>query len=710
MAAMSTTLARAAVLGGALALVASVGAAPAHAATAGPGCDASRAGVVDHHAGARPASRRAHRALVRCVMKPGFKLTESNLVVDPDGTVFVGMTASGGTDVIASRNDGRTWARAGRTGQDSAGMGWLDRDPASGRLFASSLFVSAAGGGPCTLDNAVPTPSRITSINPHTVFSDAFSYSDDHGRTWKTSKDQLCNGGDWGKTFLGPAATPADRATLARRGLRNVIYHCMGATIEVTRTCWRSLDDGVTFSRLPGSAASQFPTLGTTRLSGECAGDPAQLPGASPFNFPDPHFLMGNGVVAPDGTILIPGNACGRIIVAISRDDGETWTARPIPVAKGRGWYPHDGIDGYVVPTNGGLPGVRPQQTFKHVYGEAAMSALYSQQFGMDRDGRIYFTWVDPRGDKPMLSVSTDQAASWTKPVMIAPAGVRYAATSAIAVDKPGRVAIAYFGTRDGATYDGFLTTTDQALKPDPEFQSMQVSPHDVLQPNGVAEPTEYLGVGFDPHGTPWASYPRDTCRIDPASPATQCDSELTYTNERFDGVVARLADPALTGCLNGRAGARGKRLGPGVLGRTRRRQRKAFRGKRLHTRRGMDRYCASPAGSYRIGYATRRLERTLSHATRRRIHGRAVLILTSSRRYRVHGIAPGTSVKRLRRALRGERRIRVGRNVWYLTRTRRVACVYKTRGGRVTAVGVADRRLAGGRDRQRRLLRAWQL
>src|SRR5205814_1821153 len=81
---------------------------------------------------------------------------------------------------------------------------------------------------------------------------------------------------------------------------------------------------------------------------------------------------------------------------------------------------------------------------------------------------------------------------------------------------------------------------------------------------------------------------------------------------------------PRVAGCVNSRGGARGTRLGPARLGRSRRLQRRAFRGKRLKSRRGMDRYCAAGGGSFRIGYPTARLARRERRAAR----GGALIIL----------------------------------------------------------------------------------
>ena len=103
----------------------------------------------------------------------------------------------------------------------------------------------------------------------------------------------------------------------------------------------------------------------------------------------------------------------------------------------------------------------------------------------------------------------------------------------------------------------------------------------------------------------------------------------------------------------------------------------------------------ARPAeGSFRIGYR----------------RGRVVLVLTSNRSFSLGGIRSGADVRTLRARLRDERRIRVGRNVWYLERGPAATLVYKTRGRRVLDVGIADRRLTRGVGASKRFLRSWEL
>jgi len=163
-------------------------------------------------------------------------------------------------------------------------------------------------------------------------------------------------------------------------------------------------------------------------------------------------------------------------------------------------------------------------------------------------------------------------------------------------------------------------------------------------------------------------------------------------------------------GCVNARRGVRGKRLGPARLGRTRKRQRRLLRGARLRSRRGLDRYCASGGGAFRIGYPTRRLLSGFARGAQRRVRNRVVLVLTSSRRFAVRGVRPGVRERAARRRLRGARRHRVGRNTWYVASGKETRLLVQVRRRRVRAVGVASKRLSRGRAGARRFLRAWEL
>lgn len=163
-------------------------------------------------------------------------------------------------------------------------------------------------------------------------------------------------------------------------------------------------------------------------------------------------------------------------------------------------------------------------------------------------------------------------------------------------------------------------------------------------------------------------------------------------------------------GCVNFRSGMGPRRVGPAQLGLNRKRHRAIFKGARLSSRSGIDRACIAGGGSLRIGYPTKRLLRGLSRSERRRIKGRAVLVLTSSPRYSIRGIKPGGKVRALRRKLRGERAYRVGGVTWYLAPARGGRLAFRTRAGRVVEIGIADKRLTSTARSARRLLGAWRL
>jgi hypothetical protein len=165
--------------------------------------------------------------------------------------------------------------------------------------------------------------------------------------------------------------------------------------------------------------------------------------------------------------------------------------------------------------------------------------------------------------------------------------------------------------------------------------------------------------------------------------------------------------------CVPAAARARGTALGAAALGRTRRRQAAALAARPktggARVRPGIDRYCTTDGHTLRIGYLTARLARTLSTPERRRIRGRAVLVLSGSPYASARGVAPGSATSELRRRLRGERRVRLGVDTWYFVRGGRTTTIYRTRRGLVREVGIADRRLTATERAARRFLGTWR-
>ena len=120
-----------------------------------------------------------------------------------------------------------------------------------------------------------------------------------------------------------------------------------------------------------------------------------------------------------------------------------------------------------------------------------------------------------------------------------------------------------------------------------------------------------------------------------------------------------------------------------------------------------MDRFCHADGGTTRIGYPSPRL-RSLPGARGRRIQGRAVLILTSSRHYAVRGVRNGSSLRALRRRFHRLRRFKVGANNWFLARGAGSRRLFKVRRGTVGEIGVASARLTRGRRQTRIFLRGF--
>jgi hypothetical protein len=159
--------------------------------------------------------------------------------------------------------------------------------------------------------------------------------------------------------------------------------------------------------------------------------------------------------------------------------------------------------------------------------------------------------------------------------------------------------------------------------------------------------------------------------------------------------------------CQRATGSLHGQTVGRLKLGMTRTRARREITHYSTRGRRYEDFFCLRPVG-IRAGYGYAKLVRALPRAQRRRLIGRIVFISTADRRYRLHGVRAGMSVRAARRRLHLNRAMRIGRNVWYLARNGSSRGVLKTRHGRVLEVGVANRSLTANRARERRLLRAF--
>jgi beta-glucosidase len=152
-----------------------------------------------------------------------------------------------------------------------------------------------------------------------------------------------------------------------------------------------------------------------------------------------------------------------------------------------------------------------------------------------------------------------------------------------------------------------------------------------------------------------------------------------------------------------------GSQLGPVALGQTRARVHRELISYRRRAEHDFDFYCLRSGAGIRVGYPSRRELRSLSRRTRRRVTGRAVLVLAANRHYTLGRVRPGMTLRSARRVAHVGRGYRVGRNVWYLLAAHgRARGVLRVSGSRVQELGVADRGLTAGHAAAARFLRSF--
>jgi hypothetical protein len=211
-------------------------------------------------------------------------------------------------------------------------------------------------------------------------------------------------------------------------GYRHVVYYCANVSdlSPSTLPCYRSLDGGQSFM-FTGSFPDPPPRQG-------CNTEHPARPGA----------------VGTEGDLYFPVFQCGELSMAISRDEGASWSRIHIATSN--------------------------------------VQDLYTTSVAVDSAGNIYLAWIQavpgaasqPAGGGPnpkteaingsgvpVLSISRDHGRSWSAPVVVGPPGLTDAELTAVTAQGVGQLAISYLGNMDGSPLlDGWLSETADALAP----------------------------------------------------------------------------------------------------------------------------------------------------------------------------------------------------------------------------------------------------
>lgn len=399
-------------------------------------CDGTRP-VIAHKPGGELAEYTFAQAMFPCMSRTGSVSREPTIGITSTGSVFHYPAMVGDNTqpmgVAISRDQGQTFQRvlpsvAGQPTHRSSLDPYLFVDPMTDRIFADDL------------------------LTPHCSY---FSWSDDDGVTWEHSYSG-CLEADHQTIFAGK---PISSSTM---GYENVVYRCAINTVALgaygfSATCQKSIDGGL----------SWIPT-----------GEPAFI--TDPMDAPEACTgAHGHGIADHRGWIYLPKEHCDVPMLAISKDEGATWTR--VAVAD-------IGIQGH----DGGV--------------------------GVDREGTIYYSWVADDG-LPHIAYSKDEGATWSDPIMIGAPELTHARFAELYVGGVGKVAWVYLGRIEPInesfpqTYGAFIGVSYDILSDDPTLYSATVN-DPINDPfvvgNCCGGVQDFIDVRIGPDGTAWGAFVDD--------------------------------------------------------------------------------------------------------------------------------------------------------------------------------------------------------
>lgn len=466
----------------------------------GPGCQTARSAVA-YRLGGGPAGPGAGHAPVPCLIATGFGGSETQVAVEPDGTLVYepaiitpGVAGTGFLDGLPgpqpstqlspgglslSHDDGGSWsfdAPGGATWVPQDDAVYVDRS--TGRTFFYALSPD-----PVPDTGTVPLQDQLPAGQAHLLASG------DGGRTWT----ETALAGFVESENPRFTSAPPPPAGTAPAGSADVVYWCgnnvvkAGLPVPSYRACYRSLDGGTSWRFASILSSYPVPQHSQCGTNGETLQDN------------DPNYPEG----APDGSLFVEVNCGSDTFLARSTDEGASW---PL-VARG------------------GSPVTLPAD------GELRVGS----------DGTLFLVY-QPAPTTLVLSTSTDGGTTWSTPAQITPRGIGAISQWAFAERGDGRIAASYLvASGTGSNYDGWLTWSPDIAASDPVLWSAPLNPE--TAPMRTSDPSpardDFIGVDIGPDGTPWASFAASCPGPVPGGQACSGQSSDPEANE---AVVGRLA------------------------------------------------------------------------------------------------------------------------------------------------------------------------
>jgi hypothetical protein len=366
------------------------------------------------------------------------------------------------------------------SGEPSCGVSWNSEIADNGGtvMYISGLTTLRLRFNDCTSPAVlresgnwqdVSPPNAVTSLDP-ILYTDPvtgrtfssqllgktslMSFSDDDGDSWFPSQGSGINSGvDHQTVGGGPFAPPLPNLLHP-----HAVYYC--SQDVALAQCGLSLDGGLTF----GPALPIYTLL-------ECGG------------------LHGHVKVGPDGTAYVPNKSCGGLQgVAVSSNNGATWTVRKVPGSSAGTWDP-----------------------------SVAIGA----------NGTVYFAFGNGDG-RPMVAISHDHGQTWSSPVDLgASSGIKDTAFAGAIAGDDDRAAISFLGTTTpnsasgddpnspavwylyvAHTYDGGATwTTVNATPGDPVQRGTICAGGPTGCANGSRNLLDFNDVQVDRRGRPVVAF-----------------------------------------------------------------------------------------------------------------------------------------------------------------------------------------------------------